>query len=516
MGMNAHLTFPCSINHIDELCKSMADAGVSMVRLDLYWSPKNMYYQRRDFDRAAYYVTKYGMSIELNMPQIPLNIDNNTLTKWSEVIGYYAKRYDGNTVIDIGNGEEPRKICIRHFEIMNEPEHWQNSGLSVELFYKYVKLATETIRKVRQQGDALIVLPGISNQCSYNERLLEYRDSDGKGLKDYIDIWNFHYYSTKEDKMWDELSSWITFFYKHNGLGNKPIWMTEFGHSLWEQTEDKQGQLLPKQALVAAALGVDKIFYYQFHQFGGNYFSKRQKEDFFGIIDTSIKNSYGSFWENDGIYKTAICDGDGSRKIYITPRRGNNFSLYTLTESICRKLKTSGVAIGGKGFTIDSVILKKKNGINTILYTGNFIISQKGICKILRLHKNYFRDVEQSDILVVKIKNVTNLSNQWNGLHPLKSFYTYKTMVKELEGCHNVFHDNRLKDITVLRWNVGSLLRYAIWSNTGKNIMVKLMYGSHLIVVTQSGDRSRLKKKSIMVNDEVKYLECQNNIFFNI
>jgi hypothetical protein len=89
-------------------------------------------------------------------------------------------------------------------------------------------------------------------------------------------------------------------------------------------------------------------------------------------------------------------------------------------------------------------------------------------------------------------------------------------MVKELEGCHNVFHDNRLKDITVLRWNVGSLLRYAIWSNTGKNIMVKLMYGSHLIVVTQSGDRSRLKKKSIMVNDEVKYLECQNNIFFNI
>ena len=514
MGMNAHLTFPCSINHIDELCKSMAEAGVSMVRLDLYWSPKNMYYQRKDFDNAAYYVTKYGMDIELNMPQIPIELDENTLVKWGEAISYYAKRYDGNTDIDIGNGMSPQKIHIRYFEIMNEPEHWQNSGLTVEMFYKFVKLSAESIREVRPKGDALIVFPGISNQCDFNKKILEYHDEKCKGIKDYIDILNFHYYSADERKSKSDLSNWVSFLHKQTDIKDKPIWMTEYGHSLWDQTEDRQSELLPKQALIAASLGVEKIFYYQYHQFGGNYFSKRQKEDFFGIIDTSIKNSYGSFLRNDGVYKTAISDGDGTRKIYITPRRGNKFSLYTITDSMCRELNTNGIVIGGRGFTIDSVILEKGNGVNAVLFNGGFVIPRKKKTKLLKLEAEKFKNVDKSDKLIVKIKDVANQSNQWNGVQPLKSYYAYKTLAEEIHNANIAHCINNPDGINIIEWKVEFNYRYAIWLDNDKECFVYVKNGMINRALNMWGGEMSYKGNKIRVNKDVVYLESNSKLEF--
>ena len=45
---------------------------------------------------------------------------------------------------------------------------------------------------------------------------------------------------------------------------NKEIWMTEFGYTTYSVSEYLKSTDLPKQMLIALALGINKIFAYQF------------------------------------------------------------------------------------------------------------------------------------------------------------------------------------------------------------------------------------------------------------
>ena len=513
-GMNAHLTFSCSNRYMDELCKSMSEAGVKIVRLDIYWSEKDMLLRQELYDKAAYYVTKYGMEVEFSMPQIPLGKDDYFLEKWCKTIVHYAKRYDGKTVINLYNGEEPRGIRINYFEIMNEPDGQRKNGLSVPYFFKLLKLSTGAIRSCRH--DAKVVMPGLCFNGKFDKELFEYRDRDRKTVADYIDILNFHYYSDQSHDMWKSLNGWISLLHQNDRLKEKPIWMTEFGHSLWNVSEKNQARFLPKEALAALSLGVEKVFYYQYHQFGGNLFGDRdQKEDFFGIIHYSNDNSYGSFYRNDGKYLTALSEGDGSKRIYITNKNKEYFSLYTLTESICRELKENGVAIGGAGLTLNKVVLKKANGEEKLLCESKFKIPLKNKGHVLKLGPALFNDVKISDQLIVYISNVKKNSQHWSGINPLLAYNSYKTLSSKVDNsiCPQLIENNY--GITIFSWMFGTHRHYAVWANNGNWKLKPSQHGKIIKCYDYLDSPMKIDQNGIILSDNLIYIESDEELTFS-
>lgn len=513
LGMNAHLTFSCSNQYMDELCKSMSEIGVEIVRLDIYWSENDMLLRQELYDKAAYYVTKYGMEVEFCMPQIPLDKDEAFLDKWCATIRYYAERYDGNTVIDISNGDEPRGIRINYFEIMNEPEGQRRNGLTVDYYFKLLKMSSNVIRRCR--SDAKVVMSGLCFNGKFNKELFAYHDNDGKTVADFIDILNFHYYSDQNSDLWKSLNGWVSFLHQNCKLKEKPIWMTEFGHSLWNTSEKYQAQVLPKEALAALSLGVEKVFYYQYHQFGGNLFGDRnQKEDFFGIIHYSKDNSYGSFLRNDGKYETALTEGDGSKRIFITNKNKNFFSLYTLTESACMELKDRGVAIGGSGLTVDRVVLKKTNGEVKILYKSEFEIPVQNKSQILKLSPNLFNDVTTSDRLIAYVSDVKKISSFWSGVNPLLAYNSYETLSGKVNNGTRPQLIGDEKSITIFAWMVGTHKWFAVWTNNGNWKLKPLRHGKRIKAYDYLGKSLDNVQKEICLSEDLVYIESDDDLTF--
>ena len=463
LGMNAHLLFSCSNQYMDELCESMSKAGVKIVRLDLYWSITNIASHQNLCDRAIYYIQKHGMEALINMPQIPIKKSKISLDDWADLINYYAKRYDGSIIIKPNEKEKAIPLTVRYFEIMNEPDLQEQNGLTVEDCFKFIKISSAAVRKARQ-NTAFVVLPGLCKKNDFDKKLLSLIDNDGKTIADYIDILNFHFYVNNQDLLYETLSKWKELLKSNSILESKPIWVTEYGHTLWDFTEEKQAELLTIQTLTSLAMGFDKVFYYQFHQYGGNFFGDRsQREDFFGILDTSIDNSYGSIIRNDGTFLHALSQGDGSRRIYISDKSQNLFSLYTLTDSMCAELKRHGVAIGGKGYTIDSVVLENNNGKRDKIFSGHYVLPYSNTIKYLLLSRELFSDVDCSMKLLVHISDVINISNSWSGEKPLKGYFAYKELAKKLRNATRPVWIDGL-DIKGVSWKDHSNWYYAFWN----------------------------------------------------
>lgn len=517
LGINAHLLFNCSNLHMNELCQSMAKAGVGIVRLDLYWSDKNMTFQQDLCDKAIYYIQKYGMEVELNIPQIPLNRSDAYLENWAKTISYYAKRYDGSTLVKPNEKEPAKTVKVKYFEIMNEPEFQEKNGLTPEMFFKMIRMSSSAVRSVRSDS-VFMVLPGLCAQNKFDKDLLAYIDEDGKSVADYIDILNPHFYIDKQSMLYENLLIWKNIFRKNAQYASKPIWVTEYGHSLWNFSEKRQAVLLPRQALASLAMGFDKAFYYQFHQYGGNFFGDRnQREDFFGIIDTSIKNSYGSLFRNDGRFRRALTQGDGSRRIYLTDKTGGHFSLYTLTDSVCKELREHGVAIGGMGYSIDSVILMKSPNVKKVLYKGYFKIPNKTNRKCLILPHHFFAEVELTDKLVVYTSEVKNLTGDWMGVKPLEAYTAYQILAKRLEGATRPIWLKDLGKVVGVRWTVDGKWHYALWTNEDVQAELKIEnYDKSIKCYSYLGKIVKLKHHNIKVDSGLTYIYSDLELKFQI
>ena len=430
LGMNAHLLFDCSNMYIEELCMAMSNCGVQVVRLDVYWHKGNMLVQNDLLEKAIYYIDKYGMETELNMPQCAKDLNSKELQSWVKTIQYYAQKYDGHHLVSVGNTEKPRKIKIRYFEVMNELDRkFDSDNESVAKAFSLIKLSSNAIREIRPDGSALLVMPGMSQINDFNRKLLAYKDCENISIKDIVDIMSFHLYSSRTNDFVRSLMDWMSFFNTFEGLADKPVWLTEFGNSTWDYSIALQAENLPKQALLASAMGVDKFFYYQFHQPGGNELkTHHQREDYFGIIETSIQNSYGSFLCNDGIYDKAITPGDATKKVYIR-MNDSIFALRTISKGMQEVIKKTGIAVGGNNYTIQKVSIEKKNKGNRVIYQGRFKIGTSGK-DVMTIPPHCFGDLEVSDIIVVYVKDVKNQSEKWNCLQSLPAYESYSKLAK--------------------------------------------------------------------------------------
>lgn len=471
-GMNAHLIFDSAKRHMSPICTAMKNAGVQIVRIDVYWSYNNLTGQKNVVDSAVFFADKNGLEILLNFPTVPAQKDSLSVEKWCKMLKFYAQRYNGQTPIRIA-GEE-RFPKIQYFEAMNEPDyHYKEMNFTVTDIFELIKKSSLSIRSVRHDSETKIVMPGLCSFEPFVKKLLNYKDSEGKTLKDFIDIVSYHDYN-KSDSGWEyDVKERIKSF-AEAGLQDKEVWLTEFGTNMYETSFAEQASFLAKRSIVSLAYGIDKIFYYQFHYYGGNTFAlAKQREDFYGMIDTGIKNSFAQFLENrnDGNY--SIMTGDTPIRIYFqkNTQKRKWVSLHSLNNRILQQLQTKGLKISGKGFSIDSISLlnKKTKERQKIWDIRTNIDSASG--KNLELSPKFFRAASKKERIIVYIDDIKDSSNQWEETRPFPVYSTYSFLTSIINKGSSKPKKIRSfpKGLLVYSWyNQNNEKIYILWSDSEK------------------------------------------------
>lgn len=506
-GMNAHLTFPNSYEHVEELCKSMSDVGVDIVRLDIYWWYGNMFMQQELCDKAVYYADKYGLKILLNFPQIPNKIEQSVIDEWLNMIRGYALRYNGSNAIWIEGEKTPRYPKVTYFEVMNELElKYKEQNIDIKGAFKLIKESSEMLHNLAQNEKLQVVLPGISRIDDFVRELFEYKEG-GHSVVDYVDVLNTHIYTTKTDDLIYLINKWKELRELHH-CEDKPFWITELGNTLWDVSEKTQADNLFKQYILSMAYGVERVFYYQYHSFGGNYFkNKHQKEEFFGIIENSTSKSVVSFWENDGIFKS-LSEGDGLGKIFITDSL--KATIYTITDKMCKKLKDNGVAIGGKGYTINKITIKRSAGNEHVLWEGKWTATNHN--KPLQIPSEMFGDITPKDSLVAYISNVKGYK-EWQGVKPMLAYYAYQYLASILnEGSTRPLIEKASNGTYITYWKYKGTNYYAIWNDKNDNVTVTLNDKSNVFISRYNGNRMQLKNTCIRVGNSPVVLESKGRM----
>ncbi len=508
-GMNAHLVFDSAKRHMKQICEAMKNAGVQIVRIDAYWSFDNLMGQQNALDSAIFFADKYGLEVLLNFPTIPAKRDSLSIEKWCKMLMNYAKRYNGQTSITIA-GEE-RLPKVRYFEAMNEPDfHYKEMKFTAAETFHLIKKSSLAIRSIRQEPDVKIVLPGLCSFEPFVKELLNFKDDNGNTLKDFIDIVNYHDYN-KSDSGWDyDVKERLRTFTKA-GLQDKEIWLTEFGTNMYETTFEEQASFLAKRSVVTLAYGLDKIFYYQFHYYGGNTFAiANQREDFFGMVDTGIKNSFAQFLENRNDGNFAIMTGDAPIRIYVNPKTKKRkwVSLHSINKRILQQLQTKGLKISGKGITVDSVVLLNKTTQerHNIWNTRTSIDSATN--HNLELAPSLFQTVSKKDRILVYIDDIIDSSDEWEDTKPFPVYSTYAFLTSLLnEGSsHPKKIKNRFKGLVAYNWqNQNGEKIYIFWSNSDQPQKINLKeFNQNISVYNTLG--KEIKGKEIKVSQSPVFI----------
>ncbi len=514
-GMNAHLTFENSRGNVENLCKSLAECGVSVIRLDVYWWYETMFMQQDYCDQAVYYADKYGLEVLINFPQLPSRTDDKFFEEWLNMIKSYVQRYDGKTGIRVPNEAEVRYPKVKYFEALNEVEiNYNRQNLSIKEVFKLIKESSNAIHSISLTEKPVVVFPGLGIFNDFMKQLFEYEEN-GKHVVDFIDVLNVHSYEPKTEGFISFMERWKE-RRKSYKCNDKPFWITELGNSLWDVSYEKQKENLEKQYILALAYGIERIFYYQYHSFGGNYFKTHvQKEEYFGIISPSISNSYVSFMENDGRYNRAISQGDGLKRIYIK-KDVDSVSIYTINDVISNKLKDKGVAIGGKGYTIDSVSIYHFDFSSNVVWKGSRRIGASGR-DYLCIDANKFRDISIDDKLIVYFSNPKDTTGKWSGVDVYPAYNAYKSLSSVLnKGCTRPVIKVKDRDVYIAKWkNIkNKKFYYALWTENKETKRIKLQSRPRSLRQIKVGRVCSYRKQGIDLKHIPIYFMSDNELLF--
>lgn len=463
-GMNAHLTFDSSFPYAKELCASMHNAGVGIMRLDVYWWYNNMFMQLDKCDEVLYWADYYGIDVLLNFPQMPNRTDGLFLRQYVDMLTTYAERYNGNTEISVGSGRIARKPTVKYIEVLNEIGlNYKRQGLSVSDVFTLLKTSSIALKNSRNDSLCLI-FPDISPWAPFMDDLLSYQDEDKRNIASYYDAFNYHVYTTKTTDFCYMLSGWKKQMRKY-GFEDKDLWITECGMSLWEISKKEQALTLEKQYMIALSEGVSRIFYYQFHGFGGNYFDDRnQKEDYFGIIGNSLSNSYASFLVDTGTKMLPLSDGDALEKLVISSKHPNSLKIRSLTKGMIDRLTSFDLLIGGSGYDLDAIKIKKKDGSIRKIWEAPIPIPIEG--QGYRISKGIFNSIDVEDEIWVIISGVKDISNNWVRTEDFPAYKSFRHLshILNAQCTRPIIESNGAS--TIAKWfnKKENKYYYAIWN----------------------------------------------------
>ena len=216
-----------------------------------------------------------------------------------------------------------------------------------------------------------------------------------------------------------------------------------------------------------------------------------------------------TFYVNDNVYKTAITSGDASKRIYFRNGNKDYFALYSHSKKTMMRLKTSGLAIGGKGYTIKSVSLVRKDGSKKNLWNGSLKINESD-GQLLSLPAVNFLQMSKSDKIRVDVEGVDDLNENWIGLQPWNAYVAYSVQTKFLTEKSTAprIVDFGIKKLNVYTWESPEKGKvWAVWANDGAKIDVKLLgEGGELYVTDYMGKEVRLENGLLRISDSMVYV----------
>ncbi len=165
-----------------------------------------------------------------------------------------VERYDGDGIDDMPGLIFP----IKHWELMNEPsfQDMYFQGTPAE-YVEVLKVTREAIKEA--DPEALIVQGGMAGMIHICTDFWQgVFDAGGAA---YLDIMNMHSIGHGEHLNIPAFKQFLA----HNGITNKPIWVTEVqyqqSHQTRGYTNEDFAKVLARSYVFALANGVDKLFY---------------------------------------------------------------------------------------------------------------------------------------------------------------------------------------------------------------------------------------------------------------
>lgn len=254
--------------------------GIQWVRTDFHWwqlqkeGEKKFRYEH--YDTMMYSVEKSKKKL-LGILVPPKT--NTEYDGWEKYVKNVVKRYHSS---------------VQYWEMINEADlRYQNPVWSWFTANDYVELLKKGRRIIKKRDKyGKILFSGIGNIDS------GFLDSVfHSGVGEYFDIMNVHRYNPRNNEPETFLNYYGRLHTKMEKYGlNKPLWLTECGCPTangWSSEKD-QAEKLPRIFLISFALGVDKVFWYNFRS---NELSPDDKECHFGLChkDYSPKPAFYAY-----------------------------------------------------------------------------------------------------------------------------------------------------------------------------------------------------------------------------
>ena len=306
-------------------------------------------------------------------------------------------------------------------------------------------------------------------------------DGVKKYFWDYIDIFNFHYYTTNPANLIGVANKIHDAMLAANV--NKETWLTEFGYTTYYVSEYLKSTDLPKQMLIALALGINKIFAYQFRCSDLITDDSNNTEGYFGLIHRSTNVSSISILDSESRDK-ALSDGDGLLNVKST----DGIFRLNIDSSIKYKIKTNGMYLKLHDCDLSNITI---NG--EIVYQE----SNAGV-KEIALEAALFSLIENGDHVEIHTLNYST-DDTWKGLETTPAYYSVKYLNSLLQNGATrpiLYKDS---EVYKIKWNDarGNHIE-AVWSDESTSEIT-----TNKIVMDYLGNI--INAVNITINNEIKY-----------
>jgi len=316
-GINAFVSGRYEQQELDKPISVMKDMGIGFSREEFVWGsiePEKGFFKWSAYDKSTDMLSSSGISIlgvlDYSAPwatEDPYRDGADkympNITDWQSYVGKVVDRY---------------KSKVRYWQIWNEPNvaTFFKPEPNASQYLEILKSAYEIIKK--EDSSAQVVVAGTSGvDAGY------LRELERLGAADYFDIlavhpYSFDFYSPPESGFLDDMKNAERLAEE---LGNKPIWLTEFGWPTDDKNglnEDLQAKYLTRTYLLSYQFSdVKKLFWYDLRNDGND---KEDRENNFGLInkDYTKKESYYA-------YKNLISVLNGSQFISASINNENGF-----------------------------------------------------------------------------------------------------------------------------------------------------------------------------------------------
>jgi hypothetical protein len=226
-------------------------------------------------------------------------------------------------------------------------------------------------------------------------------------------------------------------------------------------------KIIAAEAMVLLSAGVERVFVYTSIS-RENEISNAQTENYYGIFENVLSNSYISFFKNDGSLNP-ISIGNALEKVYVNDSADYQIlstSRKTFSEQyIYDNIMDSGLSIGGDGLTLVSI---DNQTTNENIWTGSKELSYGG--STLDIPASSFTNkFNYGDILKFTFSSIANQSDTWLGYKQTSSSKAIKNIITLLNGASNIRLDRIGDAVYLARWtNISGINFVAIWTLYGE------------------------------------------------